>query len=210
MCKVRRIVDILNSCTHNGFPVVYSQEERRAVYHEMGPKLPEVVAAVQGDAGSNVSPEASKTSAGSSEGEISLEEDSTEVPGRRPSVRFDSASFKGDRRASFASSTSSTSTTVEDRLNSTVAGGQPEQSASASSRFARLSRPGSFAGSASSLESFSRRSSKPNDADKLKDAAVAAEVALQSQNGALSSARPLTPRLLRAHVKALGSSAFQG
>ena len=28
VCKVRRIVDILNSCAHNGFPVVYSQTRR--------------------------------------------------------------------------------------------------------------------------------------------------------------------------------------
>ena len=28
VCKVRRIVDILNSCAHNGFPVVYSQARR--------------------------------------------------------------------------------------------------------------------------------------------------------------------------------------
>ena len=195
---MRRIVDILNSCTHNGFPVVYSQEVRRACYHEMGPKLPEVQSAVQGDPGSKVSPEASKTSAGTSEGEISSE-DSTEVLGRRPSVRFapgaEAVGTKADsRRASFASSTSSAST-VEDRLNSIVDQSRAEQTPSASSRSSpgflrsvtspRLSRAGSVTGSGcslGSLDSISRRSSKTNDADKLKDAAVAAEVRPLSQH----------------------------
>ena len=228
--KVRRIVDILNSCTHNGFPVVYSQEVRRACYHEMGPKLPEVQVAVQGDPGSKVSPEASKASAGTSEGEISeiSPEDSTEVLGRRPSVRFaqeaEAGGTKADsRRGSFASSTSSAST-VEDRLNSLVDQRRAEQTPSASSRSSpgflravtapRLSRAGSVAGSGTSLESISRRSSKANDADKLKDAAVAAEVGPPSQHGALhgalGGAQLLTLRLLGAHLKALGSSTLQG
>ena len=218
---MRRIGDILNSCTHNGFPVVYSQEVRRAVYHEMGPKLPEAEVAVRGDAGSKVSPEASKTSAGISEGEIKISpeispEDCTEVLERRPSVRFaqgaEATGTKADsRRASFASSTSSTST-VEDRLNATVDKSRSEQTPSAPSRSSagflravttpiRLSRAGSLNNSGPSLETSARRGSKLNDADKLKDAAVAAEVALQSQHCALGSAQLLTLRLLRGASK---------
>ena len=114
------------------------------------------------------------------------------------------------RRASFASSTSSTST-VEDRLNATVDKSRSEQTPSAPSRSAgflravttpiRLSRAGSLNNSGPSLETSSRRGSKLNDADKLKDAAVAAEVALQSQHCALGSAQLLTLRLLRGASK---------
>ena len=121
---MRRIVDILDNCTHNGFPVVYSQESRRAVYHEMGPTLPEVGVAVQPDAAlktSAGSPDkfSLDASLGSSDGEIGPD-DGPEAVARRPSVRFadggeGSGTKSPSRRESFASS-SSTKTVVRARV----------------------------------------------------------------------------------------------
>lgn len=133
-----------------------------------------MAAAVQGDAGSD---------AGSPEGCRASPE------GRRSSVKFaqegDVAGTKSEsRRPSAASSASSTSTVERRRSIDPIKLPPSADLRSSYPGFMRSMTSPSMRTSMSSgdLSSSSRRESKLKDADKLKDAAVAAEVTPQSHN----------------------------